>query len=111
MKKMPKHIEQDENLMIIKEKILEIAPNSRIILFGSRADGTNREDSDYDLLVNLYNKTDIVEKRRIATNIRKKLASILIDSDIVVRDIKEIKKYSSIPGCVTFHALNRGILL
>jgi predicted nucleotidyltransferase len=111
MKKIPEHIEQDENLKIIKEKILEIAPNSKIILFGSRADGSNREDSDYDLLVNLYKNTDLSEKRKIATSIRKKLASALIDADIVVRDTKEINDYSSIEGCVTFNALNSGMLL
>ncbi len=38
----------------LKEKILSAVqdyPVKRIILFGSRADGTNREDSDVDLII------------------------------------------------------------
>jgi uncharacterized protein len=111
MKKIPKNIEQDENLEIIKEKILEIVPEAKIILFGSRAEGTNREDSDYDLMVNLYKSSDISEKRKIAAQIRKKLATLMIDADIVVRDTNEIKKYSNISGGVTYNAINTGIYL
>jgi predicted nucleotidyltransferase len=38
-------------LMQIKKTVLEIEPNSEIILYGSRARGDEREDSDWDLLI------------------------------------------------------------
>ncbi|MBI4449079.1 nucleotidyltransferase domain-containing protein [Candidatus Woesearchaeota archaeon] len=42
------------NLKVIKpfvSKVLAAYPGSKIILFGSRAKGTHRRDSDYDILV------------------------------------------------------------
>ena len=41
----------DHNLDIIKNKIMEMQPESRIVLFGSRAKGTHNAESDYDILV------------------------------------------------------------
>ena len=41
----------DANLIIIKECILEKLPDATIYLFGSRAKGTSREHSDYDILI------------------------------------------------------------
>ena len=41
-------------LEVMREKILSIIneyPISKIVLFGSRANGTNREDSDVDLIM------------------------------------------------------------
>ena len=39
------------NLNIIKENILQMLPDATIYLFGSRAKGTNRANSDYDILI------------------------------------------------------------
>ncbi len=36
---------------LISEKIHEIDPKARVILYGSRARGEEREDSDWDILV------------------------------------------------------------
>ena len=41
----------------IQEKVLRITSNypiKKIVLFGSRADGTNREDSDVDLIMEFF---------------------------------------------------------
>lgn len=40
-----------ELLLQIKKSVREIEPDSEIILFGSRARGDEREDSDWDLLI------------------------------------------------------------
>jgi len=89
MKQTPKHIEQDENLKIIKEKILEIAPNSRIILFGSRADGTNREDSDYDLLVQIPEFLSDIKRKELSINIRRSIDFLEIPVDILINSVEE----------------------
>ena len=38
-------------LQLIKKKVISISPNAQILLFGSRARGTENNESDWDLLV------------------------------------------------------------
>jgi uncharacterized protein len=46
-----------ENLLrLVKDRIKEVDPDSRILLFGSRARGESRKDSDWDFLI-LSNRT------------------------------------------------------
>lgn len=42
---------REEILKVIKEKIIGILPDARIMLFGSRARGDWHEESDWDVLV------------------------------------------------------------
>jgi predicted nucleotidyltransferase len=84
MNKAPKHIVQDENLKIIKEKILEIVPEARIILFGSRAGGTNREDSDYDLLRKIPEVLLNMKRKELSINIRRAIDFLEIPVDIMI---------------------------
>lgn len=44
-------INKDKLLAQIKRYVKEIEPQSEIILYGSRARGDEREDSDWDLLI------------------------------------------------------------
>ena len=81
----------DPNLKIIKNKILEIAPEAKIILFGSRATGTNRVDSDYDLLVQVEGEMDVRQKRKIAISMRKALSDYEIPLDIIVQTKKDFE--------------------
>ena len=46
----------------VKKAINEIAPGSEVILFGSRARGDYKKDSDWDFLILLH--TDTVEKKQ-----------------------------------------------
>lgn len=46
---------REELLNSIKGMLLSVAPEGKVILFGSRARGEAREDSDWDLLI-LLNK-------------------------------------------------------
>jgi len=46
-----------ENILsLVKNRIKEVDPDSRILLFGSRARGKSRKDSDWDFLI-LSNRT------------------------------------------------------
>jgi len=61
----------------IKKIILEILYSMKIsikdiILFGSRARGDYKKNSDWDILIIVKNKISIYKKREIAQNIRKK---------------------------------------
>ena len=45
-------MEKDQKILLqIKKSVKEIEPKSEIILYGSRARGDEREDSDWDLLI------------------------------------------------------------
>ncbi len=39
----------DNNLLIIKKYLLGKFPDAKVYLYGSRAKGTNKPDSDYDI--------------------------------------------------------------
>ncbi|MDO4545934.1 MAG: nucleotidyltransferase domain-containing protein [Bacillota bacterium] len=47
----------------LKKSIMEVIrqyPVSRVVLFGSRADGTNRSDSDIDLIVEFHSPITLI---------------------------------------------------
>jgi len=75
-------------IKIIKEEINKIWPNNEVILFGSRARGDFREDSDWDFLI-LLEKEDITkaEKERI----RERLYEIELEVDEVISSIIHTK--------------------
>ncbi len=52
-------------LIKLKEELLEVEPTVELILYGSRARGTAREDSDWDLLI-------LTENEKITLDIEKK---------------------------------------
>ena len=58
MKKKTKHISA-----LIKQAVGRIDPNAQIILYGSRARGTERDDSDWDILILTDYPVDIVKER------------------------------------------------
>ena len=78
-----------EILKEIKKTILEVAKEQgieidRIILFGSRARGDYREDSDWDILVVTKNKLNKEKFIELFVGIRLKLAKKKIKNDLLV---------------------------
>ncbi len=61
----------DEEVFLnkIKEQVLKEDKNASVILFGSRARGDYREDSDWDILVLTSKEVDGKLKRRIRDDI------------------------------------------
>ena len=111
-----RNIDSKENCMSdnIKRILLNALKNiqyNQIILFGSRATGNNREDSDYDILVIVNNSFSMDEIRKIECDIRKKMATHLIDVDILVRTEKMISKYEKVSGTVIHEAMKEGVLI
>jgi predicted nucleotidyltransferase len=102
-------------LQLIKRIILEEAEKlgievERIILFGSRARGDYREDSDYDILVVIKGEISRDEKRVLATRISYRIArELLLPADIIITTETRWKKYSKIVGTVEEVAANEGI--
>lgn len=81
---------------------------SRVVLFGSRARGTDGEWSDVDLLVVMG---DVPDKRRAAVEIRRSLGDLPISKDIVVTTPEEITHRGHVVGTVLHAALSEGTTL
>lgn len=80
----------------------------KIILFGSRARGDFKERSDYNILVVVKSLLTIKEKMRLTGLLRKELAKIGIDADIILKSEDEISYYKEKIGSVVRNALKEG---
>jgi predicted nucleotidyltransferase len=90
------------------DRIVESFHPVRIVLFGSRARGSDTADSDVDLLVVLH---DVADKRRTAVEIRRVLSDMPVCKDIVVTTPDEIAWRGDLPGSVLRPALREGKVL
>jgi len=64
MNKKTRHIAR-----LIRKKIDEIDPGAQVILFGSRARGDEKIDSDWDLLVLTEYPVDLEKEQRFRNNL------------------------------------------
>jgi len=107
----------DENLKKIKEIILNVAKEmnikiDKIILFGSRARGDYREDSDYDILI--VTKEKLNEEKEKEFKIKIRLISIKeLDAglDIFVFDKEEFERFKDVKGCLIGIATSEGSVI
>ncbi|MCF8363798.1 MAG: nucleotidyltransferase domain-containing protein [Prolixibacteraceae bacterium] len=96
---------------MIKNTDNRIIPNSKVLLFGSRARIDNNLDSDYDFLVITKEKVDIRKKRTLKSLIRKELAKYKIPADILIQSEKEINIKKNITGHILKQVLQEGVAL
>ncbi|MEM5821204.1 MAG: nucleotidyltransferase domain-containing protein [Candidatus Aenigmatarchaeota archaeon] len=107
----------DENLKKIKEIILQVAKEmnieiDKIILFGSRARGDYREDSDYDLLIVTKEKLDIEKELNFTFQTSNKIIETFDKpADIIVISKEEFEKYKNWKSIVIGVAADEGIYL
>jgi len=87
------------------ERIVQQFDPVRIILFGSRARGAGRPDSDYDLLVIL---SKVEDNRRAVVAILRALNGVPASKDIVVATPDEIRIRGNTLGLVLRPALREG---
>ncbi|MEM5830447.1 MAG: nucleotidyltransferase domain-containing protein [Candidatus Aenigmatarchaeota archaeon] len=105
----------DENLKKIKEIIIQTAKEmnieiDKIILFGSRARGDYREDSDYDLLIVTKEKLDKEKELKFLTKVHRKLVEILEKPiDILIENEKDFEEESKYLGYIYFWINKEGI--
>ena len=96
----------------IKQTVLSVLPNAKVLLFGSRAKGNYTALSDYDFLVVTENDLPLNEKRDFAGKIRRALIALLnAPVDVLINSREEISKKKLLPGHVIKQALNEGIEL
>lgn len=98
----------------LKNKIVELLDGleyEKILLFGSRARGESRINSDYDVIVTLIKNITREEKFKIQSKIRKAFAEERIDIDIIVKNLDEYDYLKTRIGNVIYYANKEGVLL
>lgn len=99
-----------EQKNIIKEA-LEGIEYEKIILFGSRARGDNREDSDFDLMVVVPNGLTREKKMNISSVVVKRLAQPGLDCDVLVKSFEQIDYLKDKIGSVVKFIVKEGVVL
>jgi predicted nucleotidyltransferase len=102
----------DDTIGSIVRTIAQAADVEQVILFGSRARGDARPDSDVDLLVvesKPFGRTR--SRRREVARLLMALAGFPVAKDILVYDSVEVKERSACINHVVAHALREGKVL
>jgi len=105
---MTDEIAMDEILREVRDKIVWAFNPMRIVLFGSYASGTPREDSDLDLLVVMESNENPIRR---AARISKILRDRKLPMDIIVRTPQEIKDRLEIGDFFIKEILEKGKIL
>jgi HEPN domain-containing protein/predicted nucleotidyltransferase len=100
----------DALLANIAQTIVDECHPSRIVLFGSRARGDARAESDYDLLVELSTECDVHQVRRA---VDKALAPFLrlATVDVKVRRPGDFERRRDDPGTIDYDVAREGVIL
>lgn len=89
-------------------RLAAAAPGADVILFGSRARGEARSDSDLDLLVI---EPDFARRGEEYGRLRRELRGLDVAIDLVVYRRREADKWSTVPGTFLHRALGEGRVL
>ena len=78
---------------------------AKIILFGSFAKETAKEDSDIDLLIVM---DEVKNKAQEIVRLNRLLSTLRMSVDLVIVDTKTFKYWSDTPGNVYYEAYSAG---
>ena len=95
----------------IKAVVHGLIPDSRVILFGSRARNTHDAQSDYDLMVVTGKDLTPSDKKSFRSQIRIALAEFFIPVDVLMNSEKEMFQKKQLPGHIVKTILNEGVVL
>jgi len=84
------------------------APEADVILFGSRARGESRPDSDLDLLVI---EPDFERRGEEYGRLRRELRGLDVAIDLVVYRKREAEQWGDVPGSFLHRVLGEGRVL
>jgi predicted nucleotidyltransferase len=97
-----------DTLARIVDRLVQRFDPLRVILFGSRARGDQRPDSDIDLLVVL---AECPDKRRAMIAMMRELRDFKVPVDVIVTTPEEIARRGHLVGTVLRPALREGRVL
>ncbi len=81
----------------------------KIILFGSRAQGRFTKDSDWDFYIIVDKEMDFPQKRKIITQMKRKLAELKIPNDIIIQPNSIVNERKNDVGYLTYYVLKEGV--
>jgi predicted nucleotidyltransferase len=103
------HVTSGEIIEEIRVRISRAAPpDSRVILFGSRARGEADDGSDFDVLVI---EPEVEDTAREAVRLRRQLRDVLAPIDVVVVDRELARRRAAVRGTMVERALREGRVL
>ncbi len=106
-----------ETIRLIKEIVLEEAEKlgvrvEKIILFGSRARGDHREESDYDILIVVERRLSWKEFSRFQSRVRVSLFRLLgREIDLIVVDKEWFEERREVWGTLEHIAMTEGVIV
>lgn len=101
----------DERLDRMVRAIVERVHPTRIVLYGSRARGDARPDSDYDLMVEVEHPADAGYHERVR-EIRAAIGEPLnSDVDVVIRNPRQLEDDRDDPGRMDWDIAREGIIV
>lgn len=92
----------------VRRRLAAAAPTAKVILFGSRARGEARPDSDLDLLVI---EPDFARRGEEYGRLRKELRGLGVPVDLVIYRRREAEERRGVPGSLVHRALKEGRVL
>ena len=93
----------------VTRRLADAAPGAKVVLFGSRARGEERQGSDLDLLVI---KGDSVENPRAeSARLRRELRGLGVGLDLVVISSDYAEEWGHLEGSLVNQALSEGRVL
>jgi len=91
-----------------RRRLAAAAPDARVILFGSRARGEERPDSDLDLLVI---EPELKSRRAEFVRLREALGDLGVPIDLVVLSAEYADERARVRGTMVNEAIQRGRVL
>ena len=95
----------------IKETAKQYFSDADVMLFGSRANETADDESDYDVLIITKQFISPEKKTLFRTRIRKDLLKLGIRSDILIQSQTEVEKKKKLPGHLIRNIMRDAILI
>jgi uncharacterized protein len=89
-------------------RLAAAAPNAKVILFGSRARGEGRSDSDLDLLVI---EPELESRRTEYVRLRNELRGLDVAIDLILVTERHVEEWAHFEGTMLNDALREGRVL